>query len=64
MMEEYRLTNAAMEKMNPDTVEMVTLYNKMGGEQRKKFKIILWRWNQLNEAIDDAKKDMTPAQPA
>lgn len=63
MMEEYRLTNAAMEKMNPDTVEMVTLYNKMGEEQRKKFKVILWRWNQLNKAIDDARKDTASVQP-
>lgn len=63
-MEEYRLSNEGKEKMDPDTVEMVTLYNKMGAKQRQKFKVILWRWNQLNEAIDDAKKDMTPAQPA
>lgn len=63
-MEEYRLSNEGKEKMDPDTVEMVTLYNKMGVKQRQKFKVILWRWNQLNEAIDDAKKDMTPAQPA
>lgn len=64
MMEEYRLSNEGKEKMDPDTVEMVTLYNKMGAKQRQKFKVILWRWNQLNDAIDDAKKDMTPAQPA
>lgn len=63
-MEEYRLSNEGKEKMDPDTVEMVTLYNKMGAKQRQKFKVILWRWNQLNEAIDDAKKDMPPAQPA
>lgn len=63
-MEEYRLSNEGKEKMDPDTVEMVTLYNKMGAKQRQKFKVILWRWNQLNEDIDDAKKDMTPAQPA
>ena len=67
MQEEFKMTHAAMENMEAQAQELPQLFNRLLPEQQLIYKELLWRWVQLNEAMQKAMAPLginTGDQPA
>lgn len=58
MQEDYRLTTAAIEKLDDGAQELGEYFNKLNPEQQQHVKAYIWRQGQANEAAEALKSDM------
>ena len=58
MQEYYRLTTAAIEKLDDGAQGLVAYFNKLNPEQQQHVKAYIWRQGQANEAAEALKSDM------